>query len=550
MKKALEARLILRQELLSACELDVEAIIDRANTDFASCIPILADLERTYGLGTPVESSFSVKIQRRLASSVPPRPMVKVAFNTAVQHLRKLCYDASDIRQVLDCSNAEELGNAVSAFMSRRPQLSVYIRALLQSFLLYDTRILGTKSMRDFLYDDLAALTLPYSPLLEHENHEVELPSDPRYQIAQHMDDFVKRVGPPYINLFRSACLNRSRVRRNLCHAVLDWDSLQADAEDVDTNIRKLTLEVPTRYPTGGDPSFAYPLSSWTYHYKLQQIRQLLQLGFELSIYAPDEIPGIYWYLSHICQTHLAHLDRIAYFTDRADHAQKTMSVSTRSDGADYAINHEAAVSKSMIVLGRITAHLQATEAFAGALHALFVLLFRLRLIAKPVRPYSSDEMRYELRMKPLLQLALPEIVPYEDFKRESAADDESNEELLERAMNTISRARRLWEQVLSGKWQMDPLSKPPKDLGVDTDIALSGSTTIEGEWTKGIKDTLRACIGTSIALTALRKNTTANGKEGGHTSGEGMGLGVEIPQTGQKGCWHDWWVVPKITAR
>src|SRR6266487_398967 len=85
---------------------------------------------------------------------------------------------------------------------------------------------------------------------------------------------------------------------------------MSMQAEDFDVHLRTLTQEPPIVLH-GGEPTYSYPLSSWAYHQKLRQLRLVLQLGFELSIYSPEELPGMYWYLSHICSTHLAHLDRI-----------------------------------------------------------------------------------------------------------------------------------------------------------------------------------------------------------------------------------------------
>lgn len=58
-----------------------------------------------------------------------------------------------------------------------------------------DTMILGSVSVKDFLYNELAELVLPSSVLLQANMDETEMPSDPRFQIAKHMDGFVKRFG-------------------------------------------------------------------------------------------------------------------------------------------------------------------------------------------------------------------------------------------------------------------------------------------------------------------------------------------------------------------
>jgi hypothetical protein len=58
--------------------------------------------------------------------------------------------------------------------------------------------ILGTIPVKQFLYDELEALVLPSSILLEASLDETEMPSDPRFQIAQLMDGFVRRFSQVY----------------------------------------------------------------------------------------------------------------------------------------------------------------------------------------------------------------------------------------------------------------------------------------------------------------------------------------------------------------
>lgn len=89
--------------------------------------------------------------------------------------------------------------------------------------------ILGAVPVKDFLYDDLAELVLPASILLEANTDDVEMPSDPRFQIAQKMDGFLKRFAQPFVDTVRCACLNRCRIRRTICHTIVDWDNLQME---------------------------------------------------------------------------------------------------------------------------------------------------------------------------------------------------------------------------------------------------------------------------------------------------------------------------------
>lgn len=55
------------------------------------CLRELPVLLKTRSLGIPVNRAFSATIQRRLASTIPPRPIVEISFEQAHEHLRRTC---------------------------------------------------------------------------------------------------------------------------------------------------------------------------------------------------------------------------------------------------------------------------------------------------------------------------------------------------------------------------------------------------------------------------------------------------------------------------
>lgn len=106
--------------------------------------------------------------------------------------------------------------------------------------------------------------------------------------------------------------MNRSRMRRLLCHLILLWDGVQLDvcdlcssdktyflihsqAEALDIDVRVYTNEIPIREKKTKEDIWSFPLSSWAYYHKLHQMEWVTQLGFELDIYQPDELGGMYW---------------------------------------------------------------------------------------------------------------------------------------------------------------------------------------------------------------------------------------------------------------
>ncbi|CAG7923311.1 unnamed protein product [Penicillium olsonii] len=530
LKEAIRCRLAFRHQFLSALDQDLEVLETRSTENFESCLSELGPLTQSVSLGKPVPEAFSLKIQRKLASTVPPRPMVHLSSDDALAQLKRLCQDAIDMQQMLDYTGPNNFKTAVWTLLSRKPQPSIYIRCLLQALIVCNFNILGTVPVKDFLYGELAELVLPASVLLEANIDEVEVPSDPRFQIAQKMDGFVKRFSQPFVDTVRCACLNRCRLRRTLCHTILDWDNLQMEAEELDLELRVLSAE-PPMHLTGGEPTWSFPLSSWAYHQKLVHFRLIIQMGFELSIYSPEELPGMYWYLSHIASTHLGHIDRIRTFTVAA----RKRDLMTPDPRAGKAAQKASAFHRSFHTLERLTTHIIGVDAFAIALHALYVVLARHKILPTASSPqaYSTDRLRYEIRMKPFIPITLPELVPYDDYQREAALEGDSDATVLERASKAIAEARKAWEGTLAnGAFIEDPSgpsSVTPK--------------AIQEDWNRDAKDIMRACIGTSLAIEMVKKGLAA-------ANGKALDLEVTVPEVGTKARWHDWWVVPQVSQK
>ena len=101
LRDALVIRLELRNYFLSAVQFD-EIIDDRRVPWWDRCLKLIPALPKTAILGMRVEASFSIKIQRRLASTVPPRPIVNISFDEAFEQLTRLCQNGKDAYRILD----------------------------------------------------------------------------------------------------------------------------------------------------------------------------------------------------------------------------------------------------------------------------------------------------------------------------------------------------------------------------------------------------------------------------------------------------------------
>ena len=108
-RDAILARLRFRQQLLKALASDLATDKATQIQHWTNCLELLPQVRETRNSAKAVPKASSVKIQRTLASSVPPRPMVEVAFEDAHEFLRHLCQDAAEVYQVLDCNGSSSV---------------------------------------------------------------------------------------------------------------------------------------------------------------------------------------------------------------------------------------------------------------------------------------------------------------------------------------------------------------------------------------------------------------------------------------------------------
>lgn len=375
--------------------------------------------------------------------------------------------------------------------------------------------MLGKMSIRQVLDEDLSSTILPGNILLDRDNDEIEVPSDPRFNMSTRMEIFRSRAAGSYLDILRTICQNRCRIRRTLRHTIADWDNLQLDSEELDQELRTFTKEEPvTDLSVSSDPIYSFPLSSWAYFYKLLQMEWVVQMGFELEIYQPDEFASMYWYLQYLSKTRSRHLERMRGFVMRSH----TNSYANKRD----TLQEKEAYTKAISFINFSTLEAAATYGFADALSCLFTVLGRLALLPTLPRPYSDDRMRYEVRMKPFQTISLPELVPFEELTELVTQPNESTLDLLNFAADSTAGAKKAFE-ILS---------------------KLSAEETCsEGSynsWLKNTKDCLKSCIFTGITIASIKKAFQAVRKD------EQVMVKVEIPPPGEG--YHDWWVVPKAT--
>lgn len=376
--------------------------------------------------------------------------------------------------------------------------------------------ILGSMSIRQILDDDLSIITLPASPLLDRGNDEIEAVHDSRFVMSQQMELFRQKAAQPFLDVLRTACQNRSRVRRTLCHMIRAWENLQMDAEDIDQLLQVKTKERPLMQMSRDNPieSYSLPLSSWAYLYKLRQMETIVQMGFELEVYQTDELAGMYWYLNYLAKFRVQHSERIKTFVVRRFEENRA-----HTGRRDPVVGKQLDRSLAYVRLSLMDAAV--TWELSDALSCLYCVLERSQLVKTRPRPYSNDELRYELRMKPFVAIGLPELPSFEDFTAGTMQLETSTDDLLEYAERALAGAKKGFEV----------LSKLPAEE--------SFSVGSHDRWLASVKNGLKSCIATGIAVSSVRK-ALQEAKSLGD-----LKIKAEIPTPNK--AYHEWWIIPKI---
>jgi hypothetical protein len=101
-RNALVGRLTVRSAFLQTVSVAPNRTDPGLEQVWRGLLNLLKGAMIRHELAQPVPEAFSEKLQRKLASTMPPRPAVKLAFEEAYRFLERLCEDGRIITEVLD----------------------------------------------------------------------------------------------------------------------------------------------------------------------------------------------------------------------------------------------------------------------------------------------------------------------------------------------------------------------------------------------------------------------------------------------------------------
>lgn len=243
----------------------------------------------------------------------------------------------------------------------------------------------------------------------------------------------------------------------------------------------------------------------------------IVQLGFELDIYLPDELAGMYWYLSLLAEARRQIIAVILkHLTSRLSKAE---SEDDRTE-----------ISKSINLHRSMYHSCRGTEALASALSNLYIHASYHKLLPQTAGKSSfyKPELRFELRMKPFLGIKAPKtpnfdefaqvVEPFGPYNNEHGMGDEVFQALLKDIGHQVNIAKEEFTKV--------------KVIGAKA----AGSAGLEDIFEKNIGGLIWSCIATNVAVARLSMSS----KEDGNVK-----VTIELPGPG--GRKHEWWIVPTI---
>lgn len=489
-------------------------------------VPKIDEIRDTNQLGKPVPGSFSTKIQRRLASTVPPRPIVDVDFKEALQNLKQLCVDCEEATRFKDLpTDPLEYQSFLWTFASRQPTPLPYSRSYLAN-ILFDPYILNAPVSLPL--EDVRSFVFHESPVLDPANWALSpprnplMPKSPRLQFALLIDEFVDRVGQPYLDFWVALGQNRCRLRRMLTHVITAWNLLQQDAAFVDADLMTAAQQLNI-----SNELMLNPLSTWAYAKKLWMVEKIIILGFEQDVYLPDEYPGMYHFLSAVSDKRRALLDSCE--EHGVERREQSVQFTRWADVQE--------IDQKMPFIGSEKQQVLGTSAFAKALSSLYIVASYLHLLPCPNRPFSTENLRYELRMKPFLALQPPEVPPFAEFQdvlQPYGPYSKPSAAFYEDVKNGESK---LWTDIdASLKVAKDAFAQVKKHGAVN-----SKAGGVEKAWSTEIQGMLSSCVSLSVAIVGLKNAAESVDPE------RKAEVQLELPEAGKAKRYVEGWIVAKV---
>ncbi|KAG9292267.1 hypothetical protein G9A89_009079 [Geosiphon pyriformis] len=446
-------------------------------------------IKDTINLGLEVEGAFDPLINRKLVSQTPPRPIRLLSMQESLDQMLNLLQNTHSICGIIDYKSVDILINFFYYHAARQPSPCAFSRSLLQSTFCTENRILGKFTIYQILKDSVTELSNPpyvyFSTRTEIEKPQNGAAVDDRAQISRLVHTFMESSSKPLTDFYRILCHNRSRQRRNMCKVLTDWDLLQEEAEQIDSELHHLIKEEPIITEDG--PSHSYYLSSWVYHRKLVLSQEILFLGFELGLYGNHEFVMIYWYLDYLLGVHFQHLERMAlHINSKTSSTTKELKKSKKQKA--LRATPPSAPSVSLLTSKKIM--MTARQEICRGIYRTITALQKTGHILVPQLEYDDESIRFWHRFLMYRNLGSPTMLTFSEFKENTKFQNLTAIDLLAASKKNYESAKSAIENLLKMKL-------------IDSRMDLC-----ESEFQNDLKAMFRVCIANIVGVQKMLEDT------------------------------------------
>ncbi|KAA8898670.1 hypothetical protein TRICI_006487 [Trichomonascus ciferrii] len=351
--------------------------------------------EITPRAGQKYESAYTEGVQSRVTNTSPLRPLK--SEQEAYKQLEEILQTAEEISATVPrLTKSTDLLSYFLAFSAKRPRPLPIARGLLKSIVSGTNGTIMSQSQIHWVTQDMKELTCSApGTILETTNP----------QIKQALNMFLEQAALCYSDLITVMCQNRSRQRQNLAHCILSFDSLQVNAEQLETEVGSMSKQDTVQ--VNGTTVPGLPVSCWVYLRKLQIMIWAVFLGFELDIYKLWEYSRMYYYGNFLLDYLDDHLNRIQVYLEQK------LQKNPRSQG----------LMNSQTYIQALQVESNALNQLCQAAMYLAIAFERANLIKLPPQTQATtSELLYGLRMKPFSSVGVPEKPSFEEFTQTTSA--------------------------------------------------------------------------------------------------------------------------------
>ncbi|KAI9030428.1 Mak10 subunit, NatC N-terminal acetyltransferase-domain-containing protein [Hyaloraphidium curvatum] len=409
----------------------------------------LALLTKTATLGADCERLFDENINRHLFATGPPRRVTPIAVAEALHSRESFLADLEYSLNVTGSTNFLSIMNHLLFLGLRTPSPNILARSAVVVNLVSQTHLAGRTELSKAAQQAIEQFSAP------------PYPSSNSKDAKSKFNHCCQRCQGPMSFILRAMCFNRPRNRRVLLKAVVEWEQLQAEAEEIDGQLQSSMDNISQD---------AFYISSWVYHIKLNIMDFAIVAGFELDLYSPHELPLVFAQWNVVAEAHVAHLER----TEDLRLADARAIVKRTSQIANAAQQMQVLTAHRAFRLG--------VWHMSKAFFKLTAALISLGAIKEPSETTEETRIRFLQRFRGFQFLGSPTPFAFSDYVASLAAARQAPEASLKESIDLFQTAR----QHFTSLTQRSP--------------AETQSTLCRAEYVANLQSLVKVCVANQVA--------------------------------------------------